>query len=300
MNSFLRKLYNSIGVRLYYRFPELRNYLPDKLYLQCYWKERMPDFASINLDNPSTFGDKINWLKLYYHNPIQHRIVDKYEFKSYVLKKMGEPMTAKTLGVYNSFEEIKFDELPNKFVLKCTHDSGSYWICRDKSTFNKEEAKKKICACMNVRDYYYRNREWPYKGIKPRIIAEEFLSNDEDCLVDYKFFCFNGEPKVMYISKDSANDVRTDFYDMEFNHLDLRIRDKNSDFPIEKPSFFDEMKRISSIMSGDFPHVRVDFYYVNGKIYIGEMTFFHNGGFCNFKPREWDKIWGDWLSLPKK
>ena len=225
-------------------------------------------------------------------------MVDKYEAKKYIAEKIGEEHIIPTLGVWDKFEDIDFDCLPDQFVLKCTHDSGGLVICKDKSKLDKKAAKKKIERSLKS-NYYWSGREWPYKDVKPRIIAEKYMKDDNsEWLVDYKFFCFNGEPKFMYCSMDKADDPRTDFFDMDYNRLEMRMRDPNSEVPPSKPEKFEEMAALAKILCANIPHIRVDFYQINGLVYAGELTFYHMGGFAKIYPEKWMDILGDWIKLP--
>ena len=289
--SSVFKLKKWVGLFIHSRCSRL---LPDKTYL------KLAGYVSglkINLDNPRTYNDKLQWLKLHNRKPEYTRMVDKYEAKRYVAEKIGEEYIIPTLGVWDKFEDIDFDSLPNSFVLKCTHDSGGLVICHDKAKLDLDYAKNKINKSLK-QNYYWRGREWPYKNVKPRIIAEKFMVDGEsECLTDYKFFCFGGEPKFMYRSMDKAKDPRTDFFDMDYNRLDMRMRDPNSDTVPPMPECFEEMKRLSRILSAGIPHLRVDFYEIGGKIYFGELTFYHCGGFVKIQPEEWMTILGDWIDL---
>ncbi len=255
----------------------------------------------LNLDNPVTYNEKIQWLKLYDHNPLYATLVDKYEVKEYVSKLIGEEYIIPTLGVWDSFDDIDFDALSEQFVLKCTHDSGGLIICTDKSKLDKELAKQKMEKYLK-RNYYLQSREWPYKNVKPRIIAERYMEDEESSeLRDYKFFCFDGKVKMMFIAterQNKATETRFDFFDTQFNHIDMRNGHPNADKPIKKPVNFEKMIELAEILSKEIPHVRVDFYEVNGKVYFGEMTFHHWSGFVPFEPEEWDKTIGSWIKLP--
>ena len=271
------------------------NWIKDDRYLQILFRTKMK--RPLNLDNPQTFNEKLQWLKLHDRKPIYTVMVDKYTAKKYVAKKIGKEYIIPTLGVWDRFDDIDFDMLPNQFVLKCTHDSGGLVICRDKSKFDKKLARKKITASLK-RNYYYFGREWPYKNIKPRIIAEKYMQNNsEENLTDYKFFCFNGEPRIMYISKDNSQNPTTDFFDMNYNLLNIRMKDPNSEQPPEKPEQFDKMIGLAKIISQNIPHLRVDFYIVKGSIFVGELTFFHNSGFTPIRPYKWDLKLGKWIDL---
>ena len=227
-------------------------------------------------------------------------MVDKYEAKKYVAEKIGEQYIIPTLGVWDDPDDIDFDSLPDKFVLKCTHNSGlGMAICKDKSTLDIASVKKELRKGLK-QNYFATQREWPYKNVKPRIIAEKFMVDGEnECLTDYKFFCFGGEPKFMYRSMDKAKDPRTDFFDMDYNRLNMRMRDPNSDSIPQKPENFEKMKELSRILSAGIPHLRVDFYEIGGKIYFGELTFYHCGGFAKIYPEEWMITLGDWINISK-
>lgn len=256
----------------------------------------------LDLEHPLDYTEKLQWLKLYDHNPKYTQMVDKYNVKQYVAECIGEEYVIPSLGVWSRFEEIDFEKLPDKFVLKCTHDSGSYVICKDKTTWNKKKAEKRINKYMN-RDYFNCSREWPYKNVKPQIIAEPYLEDKRDGeLRDYKFFTFSGEPKVLYIAQGRGKSEETvaDFYDMEFNHLPFTIdHDMAKDKP-HPPENFKLMQKLAAKLSEGTPQIRVDFYEVNGKVYFGELTFFHCSGLTDFHPQEWNRIFGDWLILPEK
>lgn len=289
------KIINFLSCRGFGRF------FPDEFYLKCLYKDRLG--KKLNLNNPQTFNEKLQWLKLYDRRPEYTGMVDKYAVKKYVSEKIGEEYIIPTLGVWDRFEDIDFDVLPEKFVLKCTHDSGGLVICRDKSTFDRKAARKKITRSLK-RNYYWSGREWPYKNVKPRIIAEQYMEDsDGKGLYDYKFFCFDGNVRAMFIATErftKGTEVKFDFYDENFNHLPVRNGHDNAPVPPECPVHFEQMKRLASVLSNGIPHVRVDFYEIDGKIYFGEMTFFHFCGFVKFEPEEWDTILGNWIELPEK
>ncbi len=274
--------------------------LSDKLFLKIQYRRILRE--KLNLDNPKKYNEKLQWLKLYNRRPEYTALVDKYEAKSIIAKQIGEDHIIKTLGVWNRFEDIDFDSLPNQFVLKCTHDSGGLVICKDKQKLDLKKAKNKIEASLKS-NFFYFSREWPYKNVKPRIIAEKYMEDETGELKDFKFFCFNGEPKALFIASDRQvkdEETKFDFFDMAFNHLPFRGGHPNSTKPIPCPNGFEEMKRLARILSAGMPHVRVDFYDVNGQIYFGEMTFFHWSGMAPFDPQEWNYKFGEWLELPEK
>lgn len=273
----------------------LLHWIPDKLYLKACFKAKMK--RRIDLNNPTTFNEKLQWLKLNDRNPIYTDMVDKYEVRKYIEKTIGREYLIPLIGVYDNFEDIDFRSLPDQFVLKCTHDSGGLVICDDKSKLNIKAARKKINNSLK-RNYYHLFREWPYKDVRPRIICEKYMVDESKYeLKDYKFFCFNGKPKILYIASNRGTDTRSDFFDMNFNHLPIEQGLKNASKTIKKPKSFNKMVELSKILSKNIPHVRVDFYEVNGIIYFGELTFYHFGGFEEFTPSEYDEIFGRWLDL---
>lgn len=278
----------------------LYNSISDEQFLKKQWKTFFN--TELNLKNPQSFNEKLQWLKIYDRNPQYTQMVDKYEAKKYVSNIIGEEYIIPTLGIYNSFEEIDFNKLPNQFVIKCTHDSGGLVIIKDKKNMDIKEVEKKINKCLK-RNYYYGSREWVYKNVKPRIIIEKYMEDNNSIMRDYKFFCFNGEPKLMYLSEGLENHetARMSFYDMDFNLIDCKRKDyKQLDYTPKKPKTFEQMKEFASILSKDIPHVRVDWYEINGKLYFGELTFFTCSGFIPFEPEEWDYKLGEMLKLPDK
>jgi len=230
-------------------------------------------------------------------------MVDKYEVKQLVAEKIGAEHVIPTLGVWDKFEDIDFDALPDQFVLKCTHDSGGLSICRGKNTFDVQAARKIINAALK-RNFFYACREWPYKNVKPRILAEKYMEDAQTGeLRDYKFFCFNGKVRLLFVATErqkEGEEVKFDFFDVEFNHLDIRQGHPNAQVPPQKPQKFDEMCQLAELLSQDIPHVRVDFYEVNGEVYFGELTFFHFGATVPFEPEEWDEKLGEMITLPKQ
>ena len=271
------------------------------MYLKLVFIQRMGKKA--NLRNPRTFSEKLQWLKLYDRNPEYTTMVDKYEAKEYVAEKLGDEYIIPTLGVWNKFENIDFDSLPEQFVLKCTHDSGGIVICKNRDDFDMESARKKINKSLKT-EYYWTTREWPYKKVRPRIIAEQYMEDAKtEELRDYKFFCFNGEVKALFVATErqkKGEEVKFDFFDADFNHLDIRQGHPNASVLPEKPETFEKMKELAAVLSKGIPQIRVDFYEVNGKIYFGELTFSHFAGMVPFEPEEWDRTFGDWIKLPSK
>lgn len=256
----------------------------------------------INLENPETFNEKLQWLKLYNRDPLYTKLVDKYEVKEYIKEKIGEEYIIKTLGVWDKFNEIDFDKLPDKFVLKCTHDSGGLVICNDKSKLDKHAAKEKIESSLK-RNFYLQSREWPYKNVKPRIIAEEYMEDSKTQeLRDYKFFCFDGCVKCFKIDYDRDTFHRANYFDTEGKLLEFGEVVCPPDFSKElsMPVNLEKMINFAEIISKDMPFVRTDFYEADNKVYFGEITFFPAGGVGHFTSEEWDYILGSWITLPEK
>ena len=277
------------------------NWMSDKMYLSIAFRIRMG--KKLNLSNPKTYSEKLQWLKLYDRRPEYTAMVDKYKAKKFATNIIGKEYIIPTLGIWNQFDDIEFDKLPNKFVLKCTHDSGGLVICKDKKKLNINVAKNKINKCLK-HNFFYAQREWPYKNVKPRIIAEAYMedANDHE-LRDYKFFCFDGKVKALFIATNRGTEneeTKFDFFDENFNHLDFRNGHPNAKNLPHKPKNFELMKDLASKLSKGIPQVRVDLYEVNGKVYFGEMTFFHWSGMIPFEPEKWDYKFGSWINLPSK
>lgn len=251
-----------------------------------------------DLRNPRRYSEKLQWQKLHDHNPLYHRLADKAEVKSYVSERIGEEYVIPDLGLWDSVEEIDWEALPEQFVLKCTHDSGSTIICSDKSTFDIEAAKAKLRSALRD-NYYLRFREWSYKGLRPRVIAEKFMGENVN---DYKFFCFSSDPKLMFVATERAASTETkfDFFDMQYRHLDIRNGHPNAaEIPVA-PACFEQMKLLAARLSEGIPQVRIDFYEIDGKIYFGEYTFYHWSGFMPFEPDSADEWIGDFYKIDNR
>lgn len=295
-NKIIRVIKNPKKVLIFLASRGIIDY-DDKKYLEFVYKEKLN--KTLNIENPQTFNEKLQWLKLYDRNEKYTKMVDKYEVRKFVSQTIGKKYLIPCLGIYDSTNEINFDELPNQFVLKTTHDSGTVIICKDKSKFDKKKAIKLLNERLK-RKYFYLYREWPYKNVKPRIIAEKYMEDFETkSLNDYKFYCFDGEPKVMLMIIDRGKNTKMNFYDMEFNKIELSQCFPNFDRNIEKPSQFNEMVELCRKLSKDIPHVRVDFYIINNKVYFGELTFFDSAGFEKFDPIKYDEIFGNYINLEK-
>lgn len=272
------------------------------------WAIYIGENVSLNLIEPLTFNEKIQWLKLHDHNPLYTSLVDKYEVKSYVASKIGSRYVIPTLGVWDHFDDIDFSVLPESFVLKCTHDSGSIVICKNKNEMDISAIREKLEGCL-ARNMFYLAREWPYKNVKPRIIAEKYMCNmnsnepEDKCNVgidDYKLHVFNGKPRIIQVDYDRFDHHRRNLYDEHWNYIEAEIcypTDKSH--VIEKPKCFDELMDIASKVSEGIPYVRSDFYIINEKIYFGELTFYHGGGYEDFRPKELGIKMGKMIDLPK-
>lgn len=293
MKSIIKKIFaNCVYIKRHFKNPR-------KVINKVFYK-RVGYYP--NLDNPQTFNEKLQWLKLYYQNSLYTKLVDKSQVKEYVASIIGHEYIIPTIGVWNRFDDIDYSKLPDQFVLKCTHDSGGLVICKDKKSLNLDFAKNKINKSLAT-NYYYLGYEWPYKNVKPRIIAEQYMEDSSTGeMSDYKFYVFNGRVRILKLATDrdvNTGEVNMDFYDMDFNHLPFRRGHPNSLKQLKKPSQFELMKSLAEKLAKDIPFVRVDFYEVNGNVYFGEMTFFPASGWVAFEPQDWDYKLGEWLKLPR-
>lgn len=296
-------LFKSFLKTVYLQIEKLTRLIPDKLYLEIAYRIRTG--KRLNLTDPKTFNEKLQWLKLYDRKPIYTKMVDKYEAKRYVAGIIGEEYIIPTLGVWDHFDEIDFDNLPDQFVLKCTHDSGGIIIVNDKHTLDKKAAKKTMEKALS-RNFYWKGREWAYKDVKPRLIAEELLVDNTltkkgNSLTDYKFYCFAGIPKYCQVIRNRDINETIDIFDMnwklqEFTGMNLPGREyPHSKDDINEPESFDQMKKSAAILSKNTRFLRVDFYEVQGKMYFGELTFFPFSGFGVFEPDSWNYTFGSWI-----
>jgi hypothetical protein len=255
----------------------------------------------LNLKNPIKYNDKLQWLKLYWKDELATVCADKYQVRKFVEKKIGKEYLNELICVYNSVNEISLSELPDRFVLKATHGSGYNLICKQKDLVNWEEYLYKMRLWLEA-DFYWAKRENVYKNIKPRILCEKFLvQNDGDELRDYRFFCFDGEPKFITVdfSITDKKNTRRNLYDLEWNLMDAEISyPKETTIQVKKPEKLEEMIELSKQLSSGFPHARVDFYYIDNKIIFGEITFFHQSGMGKIIPEEFEVEMGNWLALP--
>lgn len=271
----------------------------DKLYLKLMYF--FVHHEILDFHNPTNYTQKIQCLKLLNNTDICTKMVDKYEVRKLISKTIGEKYLIPLLGVWDNFEDIDFDKLPDKFVLKTTHDSGGVIICKDKSCFNFDNAKRILQKKLS-KNYFWNGREYPYKNVKPRIIAEKYMVDESGVeLKDYKFFCFSGEPKLVFLA--SSRFIQKvpyfDFFDAVTRKRLPIIAEghQNSSIDTLQVENYDEMLRLARDLSKDFIHLRVDFYNINGRVYFGEFTFHHDGGFVPFRPAKWNKILGDYINL---
>lgn len=272
--------------------------LSDKLYLKIQYRRILRE--KLNIDNPKKFNEKLQWLKLYNRRPEYTTMVDKYAVKDYVAKIIGEQYIIPTLGVWEKPEDIDWDKLPNQFVLKCTHDSGGLVICRNKVDLDKEAAKDKLRKCLR-KNYYWAGREWPYKNVPPRIIAEKYMEVAPEVgdLPDFKVFNFNGEPKLVEIDYNRFVSHMRNIYTIDWEKTDIKIDFPSDDNKVfNKPEVMDELKDLCRRLSAGIPFVRSDFYIVDNKLFFGELTFFPDAGYVHLTPEEYQKKLGDWIVLP--
>lgn len=273
-------------------------FIPTKPYLKMVYKIKTG--RKLNLKNPKGFNEKLNWLKINDIHPEYTNLADKYLVRDYVTEKIGEGYSIPLLGAYRKFDDINFNELPEQFVLKCNHDSGSVKVIRAKSELTDKDIKelRKFFKGRLKINPYNIGREYPYKKIEPKILIEKYMIPDEAREInDYKFLCFNGEPKIMYICT-GRNDVRhEDYFDMDFNRVSMRSSETESDVAPQKPVNFELMKELATKLSQGIRHVRIDFFEVGDQVYFAEFTFFNNGGFWLYHPEEWENRLGDWVDI---
>ncbi len=325
VNKIKKALNSPKDAMIYILDMKIFNILSDKAFLKL--KYRVAYGKKLDLNNPQNYNEKLQWLKLYNRNPKYTNLVDKYEVKKYIENTIGKEYIIPTLGVFERFEDINFDTLPDKFVMKCTHDSGGIIICKDKKKLDLNSARKIINKSLK-NNFYFHGREWPYKDVKPRIIIEKFMEvadsntkietkhkknidaetlQKEQGLLDYKFMCFNGEVKLMFLDigvigtgTGHAKEYYRNVYDEKFELLPVLETRSNYPTKINKPKNFSKMVEIAQNLSKGIPHVRVDLYNIDGKIYFGELTFFHGSGLSNyFIPEEWNTKIGNYIDLDK-
>lgn len=272
----------------------------DKVYLKTAYKLRI--HSNLSFKKIETFNEKMQWLKIYDRDPQYTDLVDKYEVRKYIAAKIGEEYLIPLIGVYDSFEQIDFENLPNSFVIKCTHDSGGVFICKNKNTIDRKLLKRKIRQRMR-KNYYWGVREWPYKNIKPRIIIEKYMVDESGFeLKDYKLMCFNQEVKCSFVCNDreSKDGLKVTFYDRDWNIMPFERHYPKNMHPIAEPNNYEKMIELAEELSKNICFLRVDFYEINSRIYFGELTFFPGSGFEEFSPEKYDLLLGSWLKLPEE
>lgn len=296
---YIKHLKNFIHELLFMWLMKMSPFIPTRYYLKLQFLLLM--WYRLNLKKPCTFNEKLQRLKLYDKNPKYVKMVDKYSAKEYVSDIIWKEHIIPTLWVRNSFDDIDFNKLPDQFVLKCTHDCWSVVICKNKKTFDKNMAKRILQSALN-HNYYYNYKEWVYKDIQPRIIAEKYMVDEQGiALKDYKVFCFNGEPKVIMVDIDRFSNHKANMYDLDRNFLPLEFHWLSSDknYHIKKPKILNKILESAKDLSNNIPHVRVDFYVLNEKFYFWELTFYHGAWITKFYPHEWDLKFWSWIKLPK-
>lgn len=276
----------------------LTNWISDEAHLKMMYRASLG--AKLDLKNPVTFNEKLQWLKIHDHNPLYTTLVDKYRVKQWVADRIGSEHVTETYAMWERAEDIDISGLPDRFVLKTNHDCGGIAICRDRSTFDLESAKKKLAKHLKV-NYFWRTREWPYKDVRPCVFAEEYLEPAEGArdLTDYKIMCFGGKVRCEFTCTDRARgDLHVDFFDTDWNHLPFTRHYPNAEVTPDAPTRLREMVAGAEKLSKGIPFVRADFYEVAGQYYFGEMTFFPGGGMEEFDPECWDVELGSWIKLP--
>lgn len=299
MNKMIKYIKNPSNIIIYLMNKNFFNWMSDEQYLKI--KYRLIMKKKLDLEKPQTYNEKLQWLKLNDRKNGYTKMVDKYEAKKYVASVIGEQYIIPTLGVWEKFKDINFEILPKQFVLKPTHTSGDVFICKDKNNIDYKKLKKKVNKWLK-RKYYFLHREWPYKNVKPRIIAETYIENKEEIgLKDYKFMCFNGKVKCSFVctNRNSKQGLSVDFFDLNWEKMPFTRHYPNSGEHIDKPINYNQMLQLAEKLAKNIPFVRVDFYEVNRKIYFGELTFYPGAGFEEFSPEKYDRVLGEWLDLPE-
>lgn len=292
----INNLFGSRDLRL--SILDFLKFIPDELMIRLEYRLKMK--RPLHLNPPVTFNEKLQWLKLNDHKDIYTVMADKYECREYIKDRLGDKYLVPIYGVWENVDEIPFELLPNEFVIKCTHDSGSVIVCREKARLDQKQIKEFLRSRLKKNSFWY-GREWPYKNIKPRIIAEKLLKDERyDNLPVFKIFCFNGEPKIIQqLLNDKQPNETVDYYDTNWNRLNMIQRFPNSEIPIDRPVRLNEMLEIARKLSNGTAFLRIDLYEVNGEIYFSEHTFFTDAGYSIFEPESerWDEKLGNWIDL---
>ena len=296
LKRYTRDPYYALGNDMIKKCPHL---MSDKFYLSVLWKMVMG--YKLDWKHPKTFNEKLQWLKLYDRNPLYTTLVDKYRVKQWVADKIGEQYVIPTLAVYNSVDEINLDELPDQFVLQCNHDSGSVVICRDKSSFDFETAKRRLGEALK-KNFYWEAREWPYKNVKPCVFAEKFMKDSamNDDLTDYNVFVYKGQPNIIKVDIELFKWHKCKLYDLHWNYIDAQIHHlKQSNRVFDRFKALEKMFDLYKRLGEYFRQLRADFYLIDDKVFFGELTFYRGGGFEKFNPQEIGLQIGDYIQLPE-
>lgn len=274
----------------------LAKYVDDETHIRRQYKLRTGE--TLNLENPIYYNEKIQWMKINYHDLILNELVDKYSVRNFVKERIGKEYLIPIYGIYDSIDEVDFDSLPNQFVMKLTNGSSFNYICTNKTAKEVKKIKARFKKWIKI-DFYALGREWAYKDVKNRIICEKYLTDDSETeLKDYKFFCFNGEPKVIQVDYCRFTNHKRNLYTLNWDYMNESIEyETDPDANLDKPEKLEDMVRCAKELSKGFPHIRVDFYHINGQIYFGELTFYHGAGYLSYKPKKFEKQMGDWLDL---
>lgn len=297
MSGFISQIKVKINSLVISAVKRVAPWLSDECYTRLMYRLKLG--RSLNLGHPTSFFEKIQWLKLYDHRPEYTVMADKYAVKKWVADRIGERYAIPTLGLWNRVEEIDFDALPERFVLKTTHDNGGVVICRDKSSFDRKAAVNKLKIHMK-RDFYAFTKEWPYKDIPHRIMAEPYMEDGSGGLIDYKVYCLGGTPVFMHVVHGRYKDMHVNFYDMDWRLMPFSFGGYPTyDSQLKRPSGLAEMNRVSVELSRGIPFVRIDFYEVDGAVFLGEMTFFPAAGFTKYTPEEYDAVYAPMIPIEK-
>lgn len=282
----------------YFARSRVSHIFPDKMYLKLQYCANVG--KKLNLKNPKTFNEKLQWLKIYNRDPLFTDMVDKYAVRELVAQKIGEEYLVPLIGVWDRADDIEFDTLPDQFVLKCNHDSGSVVICKNKKMLDREMVVEKLNKKLS-RDMFFWSREWPYKNIKRKVICEQYMQDQSfDVLNVFKIMNFNnGEQIIQVIQNDKTEEESIDYFDKNWTRLDMRQNFPNSQVPLKKPKNLDTMLELGKKLSEGFPFLRTDFYEINDQVFFSEFTFFSDAGMCKFVPEQWDKELGSRMDITK-
>lgn len=290
-------LNNPFKIYMWATYKGAFKWVPDKIHLQLMYRASLK--KKLNLNNPKTFNEKLQWLKLHDRNPLYTKLVDKHLVKQWVAERIGSEYVTPTYAKWDKVDDIDIEELPERFVLKTNHDCGGVVICDDRMHFDIEQAKELLKKHLS-RNYYWGSREWPYKNVNPVVFAEEYIEPDDSDLYDYKLFRFNNGRTITLVCTDrfSRAGLSKTFFDEEWNVLEMTEGDHSSNPDIPVPKYFEKMKDLANTLAAGMPFVRVDFYEAHGRLRFGEMTFYPNSGCEAFNPSEWDETFGSWITLP--